>query len=88
MSTGKDGDTPREQRQGRDPRTEPSSFFLGARPVELGGYRGLVAAACDDPALLAALTPPDSLWRRPGVELLSEGRNRVGRVRLPLASGG
>jgi hypothetical protein len=61
---------------------------LGARQVELGGYRGLVAAVCDDPAVLAALTPPDSLWMHPGVELLSEGRNRVGRIRLPLASGG
>lgn len=58
-----------------------------ARAVELGGYRGMIAAGYDDPIFLAVLTPPDDLWSRPGVEILNEGRNRVGRLRLPLSTG-
>jgi hypothetical protein len=60
---------------------------LEAHPVELGGYRGVIAPAYDDAAFLAALTPPDGLWSQPGVEVLHEGRNRVGRLRLALSTG-
>lgn len=60
---------------------------LRSVPLEIGGYRGAIAAAYADCAFLAALTPPESLWSRPGAEVLSEGRNRVGRLPLPLSSG-
>jgi hypothetical protein len=60
---------------------------IAARPVEVGGYRGVVAAGYDDPVFLAAITPPEGLWSRPGIEVLHEGRNRVGRLRLSLSTG-
>jgi hypothetical protein len=77
METGTD----RGQVQGRD------RYGPGAVPVKIGEYRGLIAAAYDDPAFLAALTPPEGLGARPGAETLSEGRNRITRVPLPLSSG-
>ena len=60
---------------------------LKARRLKIGGYRGLVAAAYDDPVFLAALSPPESLGSRPGAEILSEGRNRIVRLSLPLSAG-
>ncbi len=65
----------------------------GLSPVESASARdrpvpGLIAAAYDDPVFLASLTPLESLGSRPGAEVLSEGRNRISRVPLPLASGG
>jgi hypothetical protein len=45
------------------------------------------AAAFDDPVFLAALSPPDSLGSRPGAEILSEGRNRIVRLAIPLSGG-
>ncbi len=62
-------------------------YGRGPVPVEIGGYRGFVAAEYADPAFLAALDPPESLWSKPGAEILSEGRNRVGRLPLSLSSG-
>lgn len=59
----------------------------GPVPKKIGEYRGLIAAAYDDPAFLAALTPPEGLGSRSGAEILSEGRNRIVRLPLPLSSG-
>jgi len=57
------------------------------RALKIGGYHGLIAGAYDDPVFLAALTPLEGLWARPGAEILSEGRNRVGRLTAPLSTG-
>jgi serine/threonine protein kinase len=81
MSSSKDGSKSQE-------RIVPQILKEETRTIEIGGYRGLIAAAYDDPVFLAALSPPESLGSRPGAEILSEGRNRIVRLSLPLSAGG
>jgi hypothetical protein len=64
-----------------------ASHKVEAREVEIDGFHGLIAAACGNPAFLAVLTPPDAIWSRPGVAIMNEGRNRIGRLRLQTSSG-
>lgn len=52
-----------------------------------GGYRGLIREGGDAVALVAALRDISDIWSRPGTTVLNEGRNRVGVVRVELASG-
>jgi hypothetical protein len=80
MSSRKNGDRPQEE-------IVPKILMGEARAIESGGYHGLIAAAYDDPVFLAALNVPEDLLLRSGAEILSEGRNRVLRLALPLSSG-
>lgn len=59
----------------------------GTRVLVFGDYRGEVSPEFDRPPFLEALSRPEEIWNCPGVEILLEGRNRVGAVRLPLSSG-
>jgi serine/threonine protein kinase len=55
--------------------------------MAFGSYRGVIAAAYDEETLIQALEPPEELWNRPGIEVLTETRNRVGILRLPMSPG-
>ena len=77
---GRNGDRPQAG-------TVPKIPKLAARRIEIGGFRGLIVSAYDDPAIIAALANPESLRSRPGAEVLSEGRNLIVRLPLPLSSG-
>lgn len=57
------------------------------RVLVFGDYRGEVSPEFDDPLFLEAISRPEEIWNRSGMEILLEGRNRVGAVRLPLSSG-
>ena len=57
------------------------------RWIDLGPYRGIIEADYDDPVLLQAISQPEELWGRPGIEILNDKRNRVGILRLSLSSG-
>ena len=59
----------------------------GPVPIKIDGYRGMISAACHDRVFLEALAPVDRLRSREGAEVLSEGRNLVVRLPLPLSSG-
>ncbi len=59
----------------------------GERRIGLKSYRGMIDADYDDPDLLQAISRPEELWDRPGVEILNDKRNRVGILKLPLSSG-
>jgi hypothetical protein len=59
-----------------------------ARRLEIGEYRGMIAADFDDPLFLRAFDPPGDLWSRPGIEILHDARNRVGRMRFAPSSSG
>jgi hypothetical protein len=67
--------------------TAARKMMMETRPLVLGPYRGMIAPAYDDPALLRAISPPEEIWSRPGIEVLNDKRNRVGILRLRLASG-
>jgi len=54
---------------------------------DLGPYRGEISPEYDDPLFIEAISHPEELWTRPGVELLLDTRNRVGSVRILLSSG-
>ena len=64
-----------------------SKVMMEAKRLVLGPYQGMIDPAYDDPALLGAISPPEEIWSRPGVEVLIDKRNRVGMMRLRLASG-
>lgn len=57
------------------------------RRLVQGLYRGEVSAAFDDPAFIGLLSRPEEVWARPDTEVLFEGRNRVGALRVILTSG-
>jgi serine/threonine protein kinase len=65
----------------------PEKAAEGTFPLELGEYRGRIAAAYNDPLILQDLRSPAGLWSRPGTEVLIDKRNRVGIVRLAFSSG-
>ncbi len=58
-----------------------------ARRLDLGAYRGEVGAGFDDPHFIDVIARPENIWDIPEAELLFDGRNRVGTVRILLASG-
>jgi serine/threonine protein kinase len=58
-----------------------------ARRLVLGPYRGEVSAGFDDPGFIDLLTRPEEVWARPESEILFDGRNRVGALRVILSSG-
>jgi serine/threonine protein kinase len=66
---------------------EQENMTGGERRIDLGPYRGMIEAGYDDPALLQAISRPEELWDRPGIEILNDKRNRVCTLRLPLSSG-
>ncbi len=47
----------------------------------------MIETGFDDPSLLQAISRPEELWSRPGVEILNDKRNRVGVLRILLSSG-
>jgi len=55
--------------------------------LDLGLYRGEVAAEYDDPLFVDAISNPEELWDRPDVQLLLDTRNRVGTIRVFMSSG-
>jgi hypothetical protein len=61
--------------------------MMEAKRLVLGPFQGMIDPAYDDPALLGAISPPEKIWSRPDVEVLNDKRNRVGMMRLRLASG-
>ena len=65
-----------------DKKGKPSS-----RRLVLGPYRGEVGAGFDDPLFIDFIARPEEVLARPESELLFEGRNRVGAVRIALSSG-
>ncbi len=60
---------------------------LEKRILVFDDYRGEVAPEFDDPVFLEAISRPEELWRRPSMELLLEGRNRVGVARIQVSFG-
>jgi len=58
-----------------------------SRRLILGAYRGEVAAGFDDPVFIGFLARPEEVWALPETEVLFEGRNRVGALRVVLSSG-
>lgn len=58
-----------------------------SRRLVLGPYRGEVGAGFDDPLFIDFIARPEEVLARPESELLFEGRNRVGAVRVVLSSG-
>jgi hypothetical protein len=54
---------------------------------ELGEYRGEIADDHDDAVLLRALDPPEDIWTLPGIEILHDVRNRLGRLNLVYSTG-
>lgn len=59
----------------------------GTRRLDLGSYRGELAAEYNDPLLIEAISRPEELWTRPDAALLLDKRNRVGSVRIVLSTG-
>ncbi|MBP1766698.1 MAG: hypothetical protein H6P98_813 [Candidatus Aminicenantes bacterium] len=58
-----------------------------SRRIALEPYCGEVAEGYDDPLFIAVLARPEEVWARPEAEILFEGRNRVGALRVVLSSG-
>jgi len=57
------------------------------RVLVFENYRGEVTPEFDDLFFVEAISRPEELWGRPGTEILLEGRNKVGVVRIPMSSG-
>jgi hypothetical protein len=74
-------------RRKREDRALPEAIKEETLRLDLGDYRGLIAAAYYDPLILQALRSPAGLWTRAGTEVLIDKRNRVGIVRLTFSSG-
>jgi serine/threonine protein kinase len=55
--------------------------------LDLGSYRGELSPEYDDPLFIEAISHPEELWTRPGIESLLDRRNRVGSVRILFSSG-
>ncbi len=60
---------------------------LGKRILIFDDYRGEVAPDFDDRPFLDAISRPEEIWDRPGLEILLEGRNRVGVTKIPMSTG-